>query len=71
MTGTEKLNVLRIAYAKACKWIRDNPPGDLDQYFAKPNSNEYIDALAAGTKDPNGRAWQSVFITEALKELEK
>lgn len=65
MSNEEKLIILQKAYALACKWIRENPPADLDLYFSKPN---YIQALASGANDPEGKAWQLVFIQEAVNQ---
>jgi len=70
MTDSEKLEVLRIAFRNACKWLRENPPGNLENYFAKENSHEYLYALYDGNKDPEGEKWQALFIKEALEEIE-
>lgn len=68
MTDSEKLEILRIAFRKACQWIHDNPPGDLDMYFERPG---YTQTLACNANYPDGSNWQSLFINEALKEMGK
>ena len=66
MTDNERLVILTRAFANACKWIHDNPPGDLDMYFNHP---DYIRALADNSKYPDGRNWQAIFIKEAVEEM--
>ena len=67
MTDSEKLTILREAFRKACKWIHDNPPGNLDMYFERPN---YIQTLACNANYSDGSNWQALFISETLKEME-
>lgn len=68
MTDTERLYILRKAYAKACQWIHDNPPGDLNMYIERPY---YVETLAANKDNPDGRNWQVLFINEVLKGIRK
>lgn len=66
MTDNEKLEILRRAFTKACQWIHDNPPADLDMYFECPG---YLNALVHNAEHPNGNNWQALFISEALEEM--
>lgn len=66
MTDFEKIIVLQEALKCACRWIRENPPAELSLYWQHEN---YMEALMAAGKDPEGKAWQTAFILEARKNL--
>ena len=64
MDDARKLEILRLAYAKVCKWIRQNPPGNIDDY-----NDRQLAALTGAAEDPEGQRWVNCFIMEALDEL--
>ena len=64
MDDARKLEILRLAYSKICKWVRENPPGNIDNYNTRQMS-----ALVGAEQDPEGRKWMDCFIMEALDEL--
>ena len=65
MTDTQKLEVLRAAFAKACKFLRDNPPADGNVLF---EDQRYLYAVCGGDTDPKGERWQKVFLDQVLQE---
>ena len=64
MTDKEASIIMRDAFKLACKFIRDNPPGDLERY---PDL-DYIYACADASKDPEGKRWMNLFIKKAAEE---
>lgn len=65
--STETNIVLFTALQKMAEWMRNNPPGDLDQYFKEP---ALLGILAGGKdRDPKGAEYVSYFINKARKEL--
>ena len=64
MENEEKLQIIKKAYAIACKLIHDNPPSDMNIY----NNSDYLRALLHAQDDLEGRYWQIAFLNQALKE---
>lgn len=64
MTDQEKSIIMRDALKLACKFIRDNPPGDLERY---PDP-DYILACASASRDPEGKRWMNLFIRKATEK---
>lgn len=64
MTDQEMSIIMRDALKLACKFIRDNPPGDLERY---PDP-DYILACACASKDPEGKRWMNLFIRKATEK---
>lgn len=65
--STETNIILFTALQKMAEWIRNNPPGDLDQYLKEP---ALFSILAGGKeRDPEGAEYVSYFINEARKEF--
>ena len=64
MDDARKLEILRLAYSKICKWVRENPPGDIDKY-----NDRQLAALTSAAQDPEGQRWMNCFILDALDEL--
>ena len=66
MTDKQHIELLTLALDKACKWIRENPPGHMDGFNKHP---AYFQALLDEGKDPEGMLWSFAFIEEAATEL--
>lgn len=67
MTDSEKLVIVQRALKLACKFLRDNPPGDLSLY---PDI-DYIAACMGAASDPEGKNWQILFLRKAMNMNEK
>lgn len=66
MTAEIKLKIVSRALRIACKWIRENPPGDLDLY-----NIDQIRALTNAEKDPNGENFIQYFLMKAVEEIKE
>ena len=66
MTAETKLIIVSRALRIACKWIRKNPPGDLDLYDI-----EQIRALTNAEKDPDGENFLQYFLMKAMEEIKE
>lgn len=62
-----KLIIMSLALKQACKLLRDNPPCDMDKLLQHTN---YLYAVCTAD-DPDGVAWQKVFIKEAMDILKE
>lgn len=62
--------LMKITYdalRMACKFMRDNPPGDLDMYREYPG---LMACLAGGGKrDPEGKEYVNYFLNQAMKKM--
>lgn len=67
MTDSERVIILQTALRKACKLLRDNPPGDLGAY----PDGLIEQALIGGADDPEGMRYVNYFLKQALKEIGK
>lgn len=65
MTDSERVVILQIALKKACKFMRDNPPGDLGAYPL----DMIQQALMGGTSDPEGTRYVNYFLSKAIEEI--
>lgn len=58
--------LVKIAYSalkKACKWMRENPPGDLGGY-----NDDLLKCLVGGASDPEGKKFVNYFLNQAMDE---
>lgn len=63
---SKTVKILFIALKKACKFIRENPPANIEAY----NSEILFKALITGADDPDGEEYIYYFLDQALKEVE-
>lgn len=63
MTDKDLCKIAYDALHRACKWIRENPPGDLGGY-----TDGQMQCLIGGRDDPEGKCFVNYFINEALEE---
>lgn len=66
MTDEMKLKIIRRALQNICKFLRNNPPGDLSAY-----PPEMIQCLIGGSSDPDGIKYLNYFLMEAYQEINK
>jgi hypothetical protein len=64
MTDNEK--ILHRALAKACKFIRENPPSEITPYL---NDAGLMGALMDNGEDPEGFLYSELFLTRAFYEV--
>lgn len=65
MDGTHQIiSIAMEALRMACKTMRENPPGDLDQY-----SPELLQCLVGGKNDPDGKKFVDYFLKEAMQKV--
>lgn len=62
MTDKDLCKIAYDALHRACKWIRENPPGDFGGY-----TKGQIQCLVGGCDDPEGERFVNYFIDEALE----
>ena len=62
-----KNEVIKLAFCKACQYMREHPPADA-LYNDAPRT---IYLLVDAHDDPAGARWMSYFIEQALEELEE
>lgn len=63
MSEKEKLEIVMKALRMACKFMRENPPGDIDAYPIDMIQN----VLVGGTDDPEGKKYMRYFLYQAMK----
>lgn len=62
----DKVEIMRKAFLKACKYLREHPPAD-----AGWNGDMEIIRLVVDAKsDPDGKRWMRYFLSEVMKEEE-
>lgn len=62
----EKVELMRRAFLKACKYLREHPPAD-----AGWNGDmEIIQLIVDAKSDPDGKRWMRYFLSEVMKEEE-
>ena len=60
----DKVEIMRKAFLKACKYLREHPPAD-----AGWDGDMNIIALLVDAKsDPDGKRWMRYFLNEVMKE---
>lgn len=59
------VKILITALKKACKFIRENPPADIEAY----NSENLFKALIAGADEPDGEEYIYYFLDQALIDM--
>lgn len=62
MDPDKKQEIIRKAFAKACKFLREHPPYDTCE------SVELAYLVVNGSSDPDGVRWMKYFINEVLEE---
>lgn len=61
-----KVEIMRKAFLKACKYLREHPPADVGW-----NSDmEIIQLVVDAKSDPDGKRWMRYFLSEVMKEEE-
>lgn len=63
----ERNEVIKKAFRKACKYLREHPPCDAGW----DGNMEIISLLVDAGSDPEGTRWMRYFINEVLKEEEE
>ena len=58
--------VVRLAFHKACKYLRDHPPCDAGW----DGDMSIIRLLVDAEGDPNGERWANYFVKQVLDEME-
>ena len=67
MINMDKNELVRKAFLKACKYLREHPPAN-----AGWNGDmEIIQLVVDAKSDPEGRRWMRYFLNEVLKEEDK
>lgn len=62
------IKVLKLAFAKSCQFLRENPAMDMDAYFKW----QLTKCLCGGSaRDPKGNEYQIAFMAQAIEELKK
>ena len=62
----DKVEVMRKAFLKACKYLREHPPAD-----AGWNGDmEIIQLVVDAKSDPEGKRWMRYFLKEVMEEEE-
>jgi hypothetical protein len=62
----DKNELIKAAFCKACKYLREHPPADAGWDGDMTILSLLIDAKS----DPDGVRWMKYFINEAMKEME-
>ncbi len=60
----DKNEVIKRAFAIACKFLRNHPPEDTCEHM------ELVHLVLDAKSDPQGYRWASYFIQQALDEME-
>ena len=60
--------ILKIAFLKACKYIRENPSAEIATSI--PFKTQITLLAGGGKEDPKGLRYATYFLTEAEKEYE-
>lgn len=63
----DKVEIMRKAFLKACKYLREHPPADAGW----DGDMDIIALLVDAKSDPDGKRWMSYFLREAMKEEEE
>ena len=61
----DKSEVIKLAFRKACQFLREHPPHDTCEHI------ELIHLVYDGKSDPEGTRYMTYFIQQALNELEE
>ena len=60
----DKVEIMRKAFLKACKYLREHPPVDAGW----DGDMNIIQLLVDAKSDPEGMRWMRYFLNEVLKE---
>lgn len=63
----DKVEIMRKAFLKACKYLREHPPADAGW----DGDMDIIALLVDAKSDPDGKRWMHYFLREAMKEEEE
>jgi hypothetical protein len=61
----DKNKVIKLAFQKACQFLREHPPEDTCENM------EIVCLVYDGKSDPQGYRWASYFLQQALDELKE
>lgn len=60
----DKNELIKAAFRKACKYLRDHPPADAGW----DDNMEIISLVVDAKSDPEGVRWMRYFLNEVMKE---
>ena len=63
--SNKEILIISEAFSLACKFIRSNPPEDIDLY----PKDMIVKCLVGAKEDPNGDRYMSYFLEKALEKI--
>lgn len=64
MEDNKKNEIIKRAFSRACKFLREHPPDDTCEHM------ELVQLVYDGASDPEGVRWAAYFIQQVLDEME-